>query len=353
MTEQHETERSPLVVDSRAVVAIRRIEYIDAIRGIASVMVLIDHAVAYWVPAYRDWSLQYLNLGRVGITAFFLVSGYVVGLTLTKQPIRTFALRRFWRLYPVYWLTTAFYVGVLAAGGDAPLDFSLFVIAINLTMLQGFIGVVSILGPAWTLGVEVAYYAQAVAAKALGILPRASWLGYLWLAGFLAMAVSNVALGSDFTALAPLMLYTASLGYALYVKETQDRNDLLRLLLAGGLVVPLGSIALLQAQAGEPWSWMAFVCSFTLGCLFFGLFYLARRISMPQWLLWLGAISYALYLVHISVIELVARLGAAPIPSVLIVLAGSVALGGLLHRFVEQPMIALGRRLTPSSKPVS
>lgn len=326
----------------------RRIEYIDAIRGIASVMVLFDHAIAHWFPEYREWTLSYINLGRIGITAFFVVSGYVVGLTLSKQTIRTFSIRRFWRLYPIYWMCTALYVAAVAMSHPASLEFTAFIVLINITMLQGFLGITSILGPAWTLGVEIAYYVQGVVAKALGVLPRAAWLGYLWLAAYAAMSASNLLAGSDYTALMPLMLYTASVGYAVYVNESSGRRDLLPLLVAGAVVVPLGAIALLTSQNGEIWSPVAFLSSYLIGGgLFVGLHALRRRL-MPPSVLWLGAVSYALYLIHITVIELVGLAALPALLSVGLVIGLSILAAGVLHHFVEKPSTSVGRRLTPS-----
>ena len=86
-----------------------RIAFLEAVRGVAASAVLVQHLVAGEFPAYRDWTRHHLDLGRVGVVAFFLVSGYVIPLSLSGQTLRTFAVRRFFRLYPVYWVALPLY----------------------------------------------------------------------------------------------------------------------------------------------------------------------------------------------------------------------------------------------------
>ncbi len=72
---------------------------------------------------------------------------------------------------------------------------------------------------------------------------------------------------------------------------------------------------------------------------------------MPSWLLWLGAVSYSLYLVHVTVIQLV---GATPVwadgawLAVPVVAMSSLVTAGVLHRYVERPATEQGRKLTSS-----
>ncbi|HEY2673131.1 MAG TPA: acyltransferase family protein, partial [Rugosimonospora sp.] len=82
----------------------RRIEFLEAVRGSAATLVVLQHLLADEFPAYQRWTYHHVDLGRIGVVAFFLVSGYVIPLSLTGQTLRTFATRRFFRLYPSYWV---------------------------------------------------------------------------------------------------------------------------------------------------------------------------------------------------------------------------------------------------------
>lgn len=327
----------------------KRIDFLDAIRGIASVMVAVQHPLEVWVPGYLEWSLTYVNLGRIGIVAFFVVSGYVVGLTLSSQTSKTFIIRRFWRLYPAYWLTTLIYVGVSLLTGRLALDeFSLFVVLLNVTMLQGFLGVTSVLGVAWTLGSEIAFYTQSLVAKAGRALTHSVWFGFFWLALFGVEVATNRLTGSRFLSVAPLMMFTASLGFALFLWDSGKSKAVFTYLAAAALVVPaLGQDFVYSPQYGDgSWRALGFNASYILGLALFATMYLTRHLPSPRILIWLGAISYGLYLIHGSVL---AALEPLELPSPVLILAaitGSIVAGWATHVWIEKPATRLGRRLT-------
>lgn len=328
-----------------------RLDFIDGVRGLASLMVVIHHTVESIVPGYSTWAHSNVDLGRVGIVAFFVVSGYVVGLTLTGQSARTFSVRRFWRLYPVYWLTTSVWIIVwLLVGNPMPAELSVWALVVNATMLQGAIGAWSILNPAWTLGIEVAFYSQSVVAKLARRLQWASWLGWLWLAAFAALALSNLWFGTSFSALVPLMLFTASLGFSLFRWDTERDRALWPLLGAAIVVVPFLGVALGHEPQPGVWPPAGFNASYLLGLALFAGFSAIRRAALPRQLLWLGAISYSLYLIHLTAIQLIGHtpLWELPLVGATVAIVLSLVLAGLLYRFVEQPSIRYGRHLTAS-----
>ncbi|MET4098206.1 peptidoglycan/LPS O-acetylase OafA/YrhL [Agrococcus sp. UYP10] len=312
-------------------------------------MVVFSHTAESAWPGFGTWSHAHIDLGRVGIVAFFLVSGYVVGLTLSGQSPRTFAVRRFWRLYPVYWLATSIWVVVwLLVGNDMPAEMSVWAILVNITMVQSIFGMWSILTPAWTLGIEIAFYAQAIAAKLSGRFHWVTLAGWVWLAAFAALALSNLVRGTAYSAVIPLMLCTASVGFALFRWDTERDRRLWPLLIA----VVVGGPALGFALGVDPqpgiWPPVGFGASYLGGFVLFAVFWSIRKVALSKWLLWLGAVSYSLYLVHVSVIQVVGHTPLWDIPPLGAAAATVLSLvaAGLLHRFVERPSTKLGRQLT-------
>jgi peptidoglycan/LPS O-acetylase OafA/YrhL len=351
-----ETHTPPTASDTTATQAAShggRLEFIDAIRGVAALIVAIGHGADRWWPAYQNWSIHHFDPGRIGIVAFFLVSGYVVGMTLTKQTPRTFVVRRFWRLYPVYWLATIAYVVTIAITHHTSIDYSLFVIALNITMLQGFIGGQSILGVAWTLGIEIAFYGQSTLAKFLNRLRWSAFLGWFWLAAFAAMAFSNKVRGSELSALMPLMIFTACAGYALFLWDTQRNRLVFAYAAAAVVLIPPLSWVLSSGHRVSPftvWPASGFATSYLLGVAIFAAFYFMRGREQSRILLWLGSVSYALYLVHVTVIGLVHQTkvpGQVGLP-IAIGLTLLVAWG--THIWIERPSINAGRQRTPSRR---
>lgn len=81
----------------------RRIAYLDGHRGLAIVSVVLFHAYARWpdlVP-YGDQYKPLFKFGWLGVQLFFLISGFVIFMTLEKCfSVREFLFRRWLRLFP-------------------------------------------------------------------------------------------------------------------------------------------------------------------------------------------------------------------------------------------------------------
>lgn len=52
-----------------------RLAWLDALRGLAAVAVLLEHLLSWFMPALRPY---WFNLGMYGVLVFFLVSGYII-----------------------------------------------------------------------------------------------------------------------------------------------------------------------------------------------------------------------------------------------------------------------------------
>ncbi|MDQ6783617.1 MAG: acyltransferase [Actinomycetota bacterium] len=312
-------------------------------RGLAAPLVVVQHVLALQSPAYEHWTHDHIDLGRVGVVAFFLVSGYVIPLSLSTQSVRTFLIRRFFRLFPVYWVAFAAYV--LIAGTDTSAPVSATVVILNVVMVEGLLGGISILPPAWTLSIELAFYAQAAAAKLRRVLDLAVYAGFVWLGLYLLMSVVERVLRAHLPVTLPMLLFTAALGHSLQLRDADNSRVWRYLLAAGVVIVPAG--AFIGIDPRGDWPPFTYSVSFLVGLALFLGFYFARRIPAARALVWLGAISYAMYLVHPTVMAVVRT---AVGPNLGLVVLGNVVLvpiiAWLIHRLIEQPSIALGRRLS-------
>lgn len=79
-----------------------RLHHLDALRGVAALSVLIRHVFGIY-PHFESWTLI---MGRPAVTFFFLLSGYVLGKSLSSSGARPvvdgtcYCVRRVFRLYP-------------------------------------------------------------------------------------------------------------------------------------------------------------------------------------------------------------------------------------------------------------
>jgi peptidoglycan/LPS O-acetylase OafA/YrhL len=98
--------------------SVTRIPSLDGLRAVSISMVLIGHASYGYDGRYKS-ALSYLGNGDLGVSVFFIISGFLITTLLLKEFDRTgdislkyFYLRRAFRILPPFY---AFMLGVLIA----------------------------------------------------------------------------------------------------------------------------------------------------------------------------------------------------------------------------------------------
>jgi peptidoglycan/LPS O-acetylase OafA/YrhL len=141
-----------------------RLGALDTLRGVAALNVVLLH---FTTDFHRDFSPTRIasitwDYGAYGVHLFFLISGFVIFMTAerTQRPY-DFIVSRFSRLYPPYWaalvFTTAVLIAVPLAGGPTPAHL-LRRALVDLSMFQSWARVGSVDSVYWTLGVELSFY---------------------------------------------------------------------------------------------------------------------------------------------------------------------------------------------------
>lgn len=87
----------------------KKYEFLDALRGIAIIMVLLVHLSYAWIPINSDIS----HIWVFWVSLFFMISSYTLSLSQSQKKYNTinskeFFIRRFFRIYPLYFLIITF-----------------------------------------------------------------------------------------------------------------------------------------------------------------------------------------------------------------------------------------------------
>jgi peptidoglycan/LPS O-acetylase OafA/YrhL len=151
---------------------IRKYEYIDAMRGIAILMVILVHcsqSVAWQgsVSLVDRFSVTLSSLGQLGVQLFFVASGLTLSLSMDSRgweskAVGAFFIRRFFRIAPMYYIGMAFFAALSAIGKFWSIShYTLINVAANLFFVHGLVPSAnnSIVPGGWSIGTECLFYA--------------------------------------------------------------------------------------------------------------------------------------------------------------------------------------------------
>ncbi len=379
----------------------RRFPLFDSLRAVAALCVLVTHAAfvsgAIFTAPYR-FLLVHLN---VGVTIFFVISGfllyrpYVAARRAGQRPVglSRYALRRFFRIFPAYWLA-------LAVLGIYPGLYGAF--TGNWWVYHGLLQIYPIykIGPdcvtkvqgcglvqTWSLAIEVSFYvALPLFAFLMGQMTarrsRRTWLGWetFVLVGFSVLSMF-VNLGSlahprfqwlHSSIFANFSWFAIGMGLAVAsvaLSDREERSRLIRLVVrwpsvtwvsAAGLFVFLGLWLPLTAnpmdftttqRVAEHLLFGLIAALLLLPAIFGdGTRGVVRRGLANPLLSWLGRISYGIFLWHLVITFKLAEVGVLSLPGnrflnlTVATLVVSAAVAAISYYAVETPLIRMTHR---------
>ncbi|WP_328791824.1 MULTISPECIES: acyltransferase family protein [unclassified Streptomyces] len=333
-----------------------RLAVLDGVRVLAALSVLFYHYFALesaWgkEPAAIFPTAHRLAVyGWLGVEIFFLVSGFVICMSAWGRTVGDFAVSRVSRLFPAYWAAVAFTTLVLYAWPEVRQVKAFSHVLVNLSMLQGGLGVPNIDDAYWTLFVELKFYVLFAIVVMRGVTYRncvlfcAAWT----LAGVVAPTADNGVL-SFFAASSSSPYFIAGIGF--YLMRRFRPNAVLwavvgvQFLLAQHYVHARMITNLGRAATERTPAWPVHLI-IALGFALMAAIALGALDGVRwRWLPHAGALTYPLYLIHmmagLTFIHLF-RHDVAPVPLVIGVITAMLLLAWLVHRLVERP---LGRLL--------
>ena len=328
-----------------------RLAGLDGVRFLAAMGVLVYHYTvrdsqawgappAEVFPRLSEWAVY----AALGPELFFVISGFVVLMTAWGRSVANVAASRVARLYPAYWvsvlLTGALLLWIWPGGKDVTLG----QVAVNLTMLQGLVGVGNVDGVYWTLWAELRFYAIVLLLAAVGV-TRGRVLVFATLSPAAALLADAAGPGWLRTVLVAQYAPLFAAGMVLYVIHRDGHSRRAWGLVAANtaaavwLVVPDQLAQQARNTHVDPSgvvlglgvvACVALVAAVTLTP--------AARVRW-RWLTAAGALTYPLYLLHEhwGWWAIVHVRGALPVWATLAVATGlSLALAALVHHGVER-----------------
>jgi len=315
-----------------------RIQALDVLRGLAALAVMIYHYTVVF-PAmvnHTDYRIA-IPYGVYAVHLFFMISGFVITLSLdhTRRPM-DFVVSRFSRLYPVFWAAVLLTQTVVSLSPPAEFSVSWRDALLNLTMIAEPLHAPLVDNVYWSLVVELVFYGILFTIWSLKLLPQIEWFVLPWC----SLEILAMNFGKLTGHLVPQVIMVALLlkyahlflaGIVFYQIRKWGMSPFRILLLACCLITEF----LVQGIGAGCFS-----------IIFFFLFAMLSRERL-HWitvkpLIFLGGISYSLYLIHQNVgFEIMLCLGGLPFILRMFVAATVVVLlAHLLRIWVELPAMA-------------
>ncbi len=309
-----------------------RLDELDALRGLAALSVMLYH----YTTRYRElFNKQTLNgfefkYGYLGVEFFFMISGFVIFMTAGKvKTSGEFLLKRFIRLYPAYWIClTLSFVALLIFPLEQRTAGTLTYL-VNLTMFQELFKVANVDGVYWSLFVEWMFYIIIAVLLISGLIVKPFiWLGF-WLGLSLVNTFIRIPLSESFFNLHYAPYFIAGIGFYKIWQNDPKNWIYWPYVLAAGIVVLFQNVPVPDKIA-------YWICSGVFILFIYGkLPWIANRVFI-----WLGAISYSLYLVHQNIgYILLNRLSDVDAPfAIIMTITLILALSHLINSFIEKPL---------------
>ena len=315
-----------------------RIPELDGIRGMAVTMVIAYHYISAVPRPASSGFLHYFQacfrIGWCGVDLFFVLSGFLIGGILldakgSPSYFRTFYIRRFHRILPIYYLWIGIYF-LMAFSSFRHLPAPLEIAPLRWTLVPVFVFFIQNLvpkqlpgfsarwfGPLWSLAVEEQFY---LTMPAVVRFLSKRWLGIFLCLTILCAPVARVAayfLSPTHTVqlvATPCRADDLAMGVLLAVawrdqrwrERIHNHRKLFRTILLGLLI----GVLYLAVWSPSPYGLTAAVWGYScLGAFFTGILLLAlvapggAWAAFCRWGVWgnIGKVSYCMYVIHLAV----------------------------------------------------
>ncbi len=352
----------------------KKLDYIDALRGLAILGVIMVHTCQYGHFNVPKIIANIIGEGARGVQLFYLASAFTLflsfknRLTREKSPIRNFFLRRFFRIAPMYYIGICYYLFQDGLGarywlGDETHITVLNIIS-NFTFLHGFnpYWITSLVPGGWSIAVEMTFYAvlPLLFSRVKNLNQAFNLFIYSTLVKFLLQLffmkfqlISDNSLWSNYLFLYfPSQLPVFCLGILLYflVIENESMRNI-----SGKSILVFSGLLLAQLGTGIQFVFPNHIL-FSIGFLLLGYALSTFRfiVIVNPIINYIGKISFSMYLVHFAVLHWLTRLNFIDyldngtlnyIARFSIVSVFTIFVSSILYKTIEVPFQEIGKRI--------
>ncbi len=326
-----------------------RVELLDLLRLFAVLGVVVYH-FGFWGPSSHGEILVALPglrsvamYGYLGVSVFFVISGFVIAYSAEGRTATGFAIARFSRIYPTFIFCMTLTFSAILIAGVPRFDATLEQWAGNLAVAAPMVGQPYMDSAYWSLVVEIVFYVWVSVLIGCGLFPRRiDTLVLLWLGISIANELTVDAVVMEKVFLADDSGFFAT-GLLIYEHYRGRRDTVLYALLALAIgtatfqaVHKLGHLTQQNIDLFDQWV----AAAITLASI--AVIFLAtrlRNIPLPAGVIaGAGGLTYPFYLLHqkLGYVTFYAIGPAYPVVTATLIVIAIALLSWAIWRYVER-----------------
>lgn len=367
----------------------KKLTFLEALRGYAILGVILTHSTQK-LTDLPQWLNNIGIQGARGVQLFFIVSAFTLFYSLTRKSetyaidIKDFFVRRFFRIAPAFYFSFLFYLGYAIwlnqfgiTGRTSDYTIGRIFSTLTFTGLLSPNGLYSLVPGGWSISAEMLFYLFVpLFFVIIRKLQSAIFLVIttLMISGLSIYAVLHFDLWEAGNLRENYLFYwfpnqlpVFCLGFVLFFLLKDKLNgashqehhvkSYVLILFAMMTLLVLG----ITGKGGSPYFPKHFLFGIGFVILAYGIGTTEKHFLVNKVMTFIGQISFSMYLIHFFVLDTIFLffgdwlVKALPNSIVLVILFMStlliaIVLSYLLYRFIEQPGVKLGRKISAKMK---
>lgn len=349
-----------------------KIKYIDSLRGIAVLGVLSMHCSLIGNKSYLpDIVMSFFSNGLFGVQLFYMVSAFTLFLSMNNRfhkensLYKNFFIRRFFRIAPMYYLGIIYYLWQTRYD-SATNTISNWDVISNFTFTHGFspYWVNHLVPGGWSIAIEMSFYCLVpfLYQKLRNLNQAFGFVIITLILRFVSQFIFNRLHPIDSEIIwqeylyyyLPNQLPIFALGFLLFFMVSEKGSTILKpifLLITSGFVfIQLVGIPIFPKH---------FLFSIAFLIIAFSLSKIEYKFLVNPFTIYLGKISYSMYLVHFAMIFWLNKFYIIDLINVtdtfssvlnlavrfLLLLGSTIVVSTLTYNLIEVPVQNLGKRI--------
>ncbi|TYZ10504.1 acyltransferase [Hymenobacter lutimineralis] len=370
----------------------KKFAYIDALRGIAASGIIFHHVPRYYLSKPIN---AFLTLGAGGVPIFFMLSALTLFISFRnrqvdneKRPVLNFFIRRFFRIAPLFYVLVLYFLwydnSILKSPNELEISIDFWTVLANITFVFGLnpYWINSIVHSGWSIGTEMLFYmCVPLLFKTITTLKKSLWffIVALFIAKIFTYILAHVIAPATSPGPIATKLWSAfyyqsvfnqlpifALGILIYflfksyesIGQDKSFGEGERLALARPILVLF--VILLVNSALQTFTTDGLVPKFVTDYailyipFIFAMYLTSPKILVNRMTLYLGKISYSLYLTHAALIFAIDKIIPAHIFGygvlnyaffVSVIFLLTVIVATITYHLIEKPGQDIGKKL--------